>query len=58
VLGGADGQGHFDWSKFQNTADDYRNGGTQLWGMTQIKKGLRHFGASLVPEAVSHRHRC
>jgi O-acetylhomoserine (thiol)-lyase len=56
VLGGAiTEQGHFDWSKFPNIADDYRNGDTQLWAMTQIKKkGLRDFGASLAPEAAHH----
>src|SRR5262245_2227035 len=56
VLGGAiTEQGHFDWSRFPNIADDYRTGDTQLWGLTQIKKkGLRDFGASLGPEAAHH----
>jgi O-acetylhomoserine (thiol)-lyase len=56
VLGGSiTEQGHYDWSRFPNIADDYRNGDTQLWGMTQIKKkGLRDFGASLGPESAHH----
>jgi O-acetylhomoserine (thiol)-lyase len=56
VLGGAiTEQGHYDWARFPNIADDYRKGNTQLWGLTQIrKKGLRDFGASLGPEAAHH----
>lgn len=47
--------GLFDWSRFDNILDTYRNGNSQLWGITQIKKkGLRDMGASLGPEAAHH----
>lgn len=56
VLGGSiTEQGHYDWQRFPNIADDYRKGDIRLWGLTQIrKKGLRDFGASLAPEAAHH----
>jgi O-acetylhomoserine (thiol)-lyase len=45
--------GLFDWSEFDNIYDGYKQGDTQQWGITQIrKKGLRDFGAALAPEAA------
>jgi O-acetylhomoserine (thiol)-lyase len=47
--------GNYDWALFDNIYDTYRNGDTNLWGITQIKKkGLRDLGASLGPEAAHH----
>ncbi len=47
--------GNYDWQRFPNIAPEYRNGNTQMWGLTQIrKKGLRDFGAALAPEAAHH----
>ncbi|ALO46984.1 cystathionine gamma-synthase family protein [Pseudohongiella spirulinae] len=47
--------GLYDWEKFPNILDLYRQGDVRLWGTTQIrKKGLRDFGATLGPEAAHH----
>ena len=56
ALGGAVTEtGLFDWSRFDNIYDTYRNGEVWKWGITQIKKkGLRDFGAALGPEAAHH----
>jgi O-acetylhomoserine (thiol)-lyase len=46
--------GLFDWSDYPNLYDDYKNGPSTQWGITQIKKkGLRDFGATLAPEAAN-----
>ncbi len=56
ALGGAiTDTGNYDWQVFGNILDTYRQGDSQLWGITQIKKkGLRDIGASLGPEAAHH----
>lgn len=56
ALGGAVTElGQFDWSRFENIYDTYRQGDPGKWGITQIKKkGLRDFGAALGPEAAHH----
>ncbi len=47
--------GLFDWSRFPNIYDNYKNREAAQWGITQIrKKGLRDFGAALGPEAAHH----
>jgi O-acetylhomoserine (thiol)-lyase len=56
ALGGAvTDTGLYDWTRFPNIYDSYRNQKPQLWGMQQIrKKGLRDVGATLAAEAA-HR---
>ena len=56
ALGGAITEtGLFDWRKFDNLYDIYRQGDPSKWAVMQIKKkGLRDFGASLGPEAAHH----
>ncbi len=56
ALGGAITEtGLFDWRKFENLYDIYRQGDPGKWAIMQIKKkGLRDFGASLGPEAAHH----
>jgi len=56
ALGGAITEtGLFDWRKFDNLYDIYRQGDPGKWAVMQIKKkGLRDFGASLGPEAAHH----
>lgn len=56
ALGGAITEtGLFDWRKFDNLHDIYRQGDPSKWAVMQIKKkGLRDFGASLGPEAAHH----
>ena len=56
ALGGAITEtGLFDWRKFENLYDIYRQGDPSKWAVMQIKKkGLRDFGASLGPEAAHH----
>ena len=56
ALGGAITEtGLFDWRKFDNLYDIYRQGEPSKWAVMQIKKkGLRDFGASLGPEAAHH----
>ncbi len=56
ALGGAiTDTGLYDWSRFGNISDSYKNQDPELWGITQIKKkGLRDMGASLGPEAAHH----
>ncbi len=47
--------GLYDWKKFDNIYDNYKNKEPAFWGITQIrKKGLRDFGAALGPEAAHH----
>lgn len=47
--------GLFDWSKYGNIYDNYKNVDPSLWGITQIrKKGLRDFGAAMAPDAAHH----
>jgi O-acetylhomoserine (thiol)-lyase len=47
--------GLFDWSKYPNIFDNYKNGDPARWGIWQIrKKGLRDAGASLGSEAAHH----
>ena len=47
--------GLFDWSRFANIYDSYKNTEPARWGIMQIrKKGLRDFGGSLGPEAAHH----
>lgn len=56
ALGGAvTDVGGFDWRRYPNIHDIYRNGNPASWGLTQIrKKGLRDQGATLSSEAA-HR---
>lgn len=56
ALGGAITEtGLFDWRKFDNLYDIYRQGDPSKWAIMQIKKkGLRDFGAALGPEAAHH----
>jgi O-acetylhomoserine (thiol)-lyase len=47
--------GLFDWTRFPNIYDSYKNQKPALWGMQQIrKKGLRDAGSTLAAEAA-HR---
>lgn len=47
--------GLYDWSRFGNIYDNYKNVDPSLWGITQIrKKGLRDFGAAMSPDAAHH----
>ena len=56
ALGGAvTDTGVFDWTRFPNIHDSYKNAKPALWGMLQIrKKGLRDVGGTLAAEAA-HR---
>jgi O-acetylhomoserine (thiol)-lyase len=56
ALGGAvTDTGLFDWTRFPNIYDSYKNQKPALWGMQQIrKKGLRDVGSTLAAEAA-HR---
>ena len=56
ALGGAvTDTGLYDWTKFSNIYDNYKNAKPALWGIQQIrKKGLRDVGATLAAEPA-HR---
>jgi O-acetylhomoserine (thiol)-lyase len=56
ALGGAvTDTGLFDWTRFPNIHDSYKNQKPALWGIQQIrKKGLRDAGGTLAAEAA-HR---
>jgi O-acetylhomoserine (thiol)-lyase len=56
ALGGAvTDTGLFDWTRFPNIHDSYKNQKPALWGIQQIrKKGLRDTGGTLAAEAA-HR---
>ena len=56
ALGGAvTDTGLYDWTRFPNIYDSYKNQKPQLWGVQQIrKKGLRDVGSTLAAE-VAHR---
>jgi O-acetylhomoserine (thiol)-lyase len=56
ALGGAvTDTGLFDWTRFPNIYDNYKNQKPALWGMQQIrKKGLRDVGSTLASEPA-HR---
>lgn len=56
ALGGAvTDTGLFDWSRYANISDSYRQGDSRGWGLTQIKKkGLRDMGGTLSSESA-HR---
>lgn len=56
ALGGAlTDTGLFDWTRFPNIYDNYKNQKPALWGIQQIrKKGLRDIGSTLAAEAA-HR---
>jgi len=56
ALGGAvTDTGFFDWTRFPNIYENYKNQKPALWGMQQIrKKGLRDIGSTLAAE-VAHR---
>lgn len=56
ALGGAvTDTGLFDWTRFPNIYDSYKNAKPALWGIQQIrKKGLRDVGSTLAAEAA-HR---
>ncbi|HSF22007.1 MAG TPA: cystathionine gamma-synthase family protein [Burkholderiales bacterium] len=56
ALGGAvTDTGLFDWTRFPNIYDSYKNVKPALWGIQQIrKKGLRDVGGTLAAEAA-HR---
>jgi O-acetylhomoserine (thiol)-lyase len=55
-LGGAvTDTGLYDWTKYPNIYDNYKNAKKKLWGIQQIrKKGLRDVGATLAAEPA-HR---
>jgi len=56
ALGGAvTDTGLYDWTRFPNIYDNYKNTQTALWGILQIrKKGLRDIGSTLAAEPA-HR---
>lgn len=56
ALGGAvTDTGLYDWSRYPNVYDSYKNGASSGWGIAQLrKKGLRDAGAALAPDAA-HR---
>ena len=56
ALGGAvTDTGVFDWKRFTNIYDNYKNAKPALWGIQQIrKKGLRDVGSTLAAEPA-HR---
>jgi len=56
ALGGAvTDTGLYDWTRFPNIYDNYKNAQPALWGLLQIrKKGLRDVGGTLAAEAA-HR---
>ena len=56
ALGGAvTDTGLFDWTRFSNIFDNYKNAQPALWGILQIrKKGLRDIGSTLAAEPA-HR---
>jgi O-acetylhomoserine (thiol)-lyase len=56
ALGGAvTDTGLYDWTRFPNINDSYKNQKPALWGIQQIrKKGLRDIGGTLAAE-VAHR---
>ena len=56
ALGGAvTDTGLFDWTRYSNIYDNYKNAKPALWGIQQIrKKGLRDIGGTLAAEAA-HR---
>jgi len=56
ALGGAvTDTGLYDWTRFPNIYDSYKNAKPALWGMLQIrKKGLRDVGSTLAAEPA-HR---
>ena len=56
ALGGAvTDTGFFDWTRFANIYDNYKNAKPALWGIMQIrKKGLRDVGSTLAAEPA-HR---
>ena len=55
LAGAVTDTGLFDWSRFANIYDSYKNTEPARWGIMQIrKKGLRDFGGSLGPEAAPH----
>ena len=56
ALGGAvTDTGLYDWTKYSNIYDNYKNAKPALWGIQQIrKKGLRDVGATLAAEPA-HR---
>ena len=56
ALGGAvTDTGLYDWTRYSNIYDNYKNAKPALWGMLQIrKKGLRDVGSTLAAEPA-HR---
>lgn len=56
ALGGAvTDTGLYDWTKYPNVYDNYKNAKKEMWGIQQIrKKGLRDIGATLAAEPA-HR---
>lgn len=47
--------GLFDWTRYGNIYDNYKNVDPPLWGIQQIrKKGLRDFGAAMAPDSAHH----
>lgn len=56
ALGGAvTDTGLYDWTRFPNIYDNYKNAKPAMWGIQQIrKKGLRDVGSTLSAE-VAHR---
>ncbi len=56
ALGGAvTDTGLFDWTRYPNIADSYKQQKPAMWGIMQLrKKGLRDFGATLGAEPAHH----
>lgn len=49
--GGVTDSGLFDWARYPNIFEAYRNGNPRQWGLVQIrKKGLRDMGGALSSE--------
>lgn len=55
LAGSVTDTGRFDWTRYGNIADNYKNAKPELWGITQLrKKGLRDWGATLSAEQAHH----
>jgi len=56
ALGGAiTDTGLFDWTRYPNIAENYKEQKASMWGVTQLrKKGLRDFGGTLSAEQAHH----
>lgn len=53
LAGAVTDTGLYDWTRYPNIYDTYKNVEPAMWGIQQIrKKGLRDMGGSLAPEAA------